>query len=234
MEEALHKLMKNKFLVGIFIFLSINMSLSALTLYKNDVTASFYAEKFHGKRTSNGEIFNMNDLTCAHKSLPFNTILKVTNLSNGKSVQVRVNDRGPFVTGREIDLSKAAAKKIGMITSGTAKVKIQIVKIGKNDKLSQQTAKSATKIMEKIEPKKQVQINSNKMYEIQIGSYSVKDNAIKVGQKIKKAGIKNVVLRKSKTNYQVVIKDVPGSKINEIKKSLAKIGFTEILIKSIE
>ena len=87
------------------------MSLSALTLYKNDVTASYYAEKFHGKRTSNGEIFNMNDLTCAHKSLPFNTILKVTNLSNGKSVQVRVNDRGPFVAGREIDLSKAAAKK---------------------------------------------------------------------------------------------------------------------------
>ncbi|MBO5825650.1 MAG: septal ring lytic transglycosylase RlpA family protein [Treponema sp.] len=128
--------MKNKFLVGIFIFLSINMSLSALTLYKNDVTASYYAEKFHGKRTSNGEIFNMNDLTCAHKSLPFNTILKVTNLSNGKSVQVRVNDRGPFVAGREIDLSKAAAKKLGMINSGTAKVKIQIVKMGKNDKLS--------------------------------------------------------------------------------------------------
>ena len=226
--------MKNKFLVGIFIFLSINMSLSALTLYKNDVTASFYAEKFHGKRTSNGEIFNMNDLTCAHKSLPFNTILKVTNLSNGKTVQVRVNDRGPFVAGREIDLSKAAAKKIGMINSGTAKVKIQIVKMGKNDKLSQQTAKSAAKMMEKIEPKKQVQINPNKMYEIQIGSYSVKDNATKVGQKIKKAGIKNVVLRKSKTNYQVVIKDVPGSKVNEIKKSLAKIGFTEILIKSIE
>lgn len=230
----MQKLMKNKFLVGIFIFLSINMSLSALTLYKNDVTASFYAEKFHGKRTSNGEIFNMNDLTCAHKSLPFNTILKVTNLSNGKTVQVRVNDRGPFVAGREIDLSKAAAKKIGMINSGTAKVKIQIVKMGKNDKLSQQTAKSAAKMMEKIEPKKQVQINPNKMYEIQIGSYSVKDNATKVGQKIKKAGIKNVVLRKSKTNYQVVIKDVPGSKVNEIKKSLAKIGFTEILIKSIE
>ena len=230
----MQKLMKNKFLVGIFIFLSINMSLSALTLYKNDVTASYYAEKFHGKRTSNGEIFNMNDLTCAHKSLPFNTILKVTNLSNGKTVQVRVNDRGPFVAGREIDLSKAAAKKLGMINSGTAKVKIQIVKMGKNDKLSQQTAKSATKIMEKIEPKKQVQINSNKMYEIQIGSYSVKDNATKVGQKIKKAGIKNVVLRKSKTNYQVVIKDVPGSKVNETKKTLAKIGFTEILIKSIE
>ena len=126
------------------------MSLSALTLYKNNVTASFYAEKFHGKRTSNGEIFNMNDLTCAHKSLPFNTILKVTNLSNGKTVQVRVNDRGPFVAGREIDLSKAAAKKLGMINSGTAKVKIQIVKMGKNDKLSKQTAKSAEKKKKKI------------------------------------------------------------------------------------
>ena len=66
-------------------------------------------------------------MTCAHKTLPFGTVLRVTNLSNNKSVDVRVNDRGPFVKGREIDVSKAAAQKLGMIKTGTARVKIEIV-----------------------------------------------------------------------------------------------------------
>ena len=119
-------------------------------VYKTGVTASYYAEDFHGKRTSNGERFNMNDYTCAHKALPFDTILKVTNLSNGKTCNVRVNDRGPFVASREIDLSKAAAIKLGMIGSGTAIVKLEIVKRGPETKLSQQTAASASKIMAKL------------------------------------------------------------------------------------
>ena len=117
---------KNLVLFVIFALIS-SLSLFA-EVYKTGVTASYYAEDFHGKKTSNGEHFNMNDLTCAHKSLPFNTILKVTKLSNGKSVDVRVNDRGPFVVNREIDLSKAAAVKLGMIGTGTAKVKLEIVK----------------------------------------------------------------------------------------------------------
>lgn len=90
--------------------------------------ASFYGEEFHGKKTASGEIYNMWDLTCAHKTLPFGTKLKVTNLKNKKSVVVRVNDRGPFVRGRIIDLSVAAAKKIDMIRDGVAKVKIKIVR----------------------------------------------------------------------------------------------------------
>ena len=124
--------------------------LSALEIYKSGVTASYYAEDFHGKRTSNGERFNMYDYTCAHKSLPFGTVLRVTNLSNGKSCDVRVNDRGPFVASREIDLSKAAAVKLDMIGSGTAKVKLEIVTRGADTKLSQQTAASASKIMAKL------------------------------------------------------------------------------------
>ena len=113
------------------------------SLYKTGVTASYYAEDFHGKKTSNGEKFNMNALTCAHKSLPFNTILKVTNLANGKSVEVRVNDLGPFVASREIDLSKAAAVKLGMIGTGTAKVKLEIVKLPAHSKQSKITAEKA-------------------------------------------------------------------------------------------
>lgn len=94
--------------------------------------ASYYANEFHGKNTSNGEVYNMNDLTAAHPFYPFNTIVKVTNLSNEKSVIVRINDRMPDFKGRIIDLSLAAAKKIGMVNSGVQKVKIEVIKWGKN------------------------------------------------------------------------------------------------------
>jgi rare lipoprotein A len=89
--------------------------------------ASWYGEKYHGRKTACGEIFDMHKLTAAHLSLPLVTIVKVTNLENGKSVVVKVNDRGPYVRGRIIDLSYAAAKKIGMLEDGVAKVKIEIV-----------------------------------------------------------------------------------------------------------
>ena len=89
--------------------------------------ASWYGPKFHGKKTSNGEIYNMNAMTAAHKTLPMNTIVKVTNLRNNRITQVRINDRGPFVAGRIIDLSKAAAGKIDMLGSGTAPVKLEVV-----------------------------------------------------------------------------------------------------------
>ena len=87
--------------------------------------ASFYSDKFDGKLTTNGETFKQNKLTAAHKKIAFGTNVKVTNLSNDKSVIVRINDRGPFVSGRMIDLSKAAAKQIDMIDAGVAKVKIE-------------------------------------------------------------------------------------------------------------
>src|SRR5574344_566474 len=101
--------MNKKLLFIVVLFLVANSVICSLSLYKNNLVASYYAKDFHRKKTSNGEYFNMNSFTCAHKSLPFNTIIKVTNISNGKSVNVRVNDRGPFVLNREIDLSKAAA-----------------------------------------------------------------------------------------------------------------------------
>jgi rare lipoprotein A len=89
--------------------------------------ASWYGPNFHGKYTSNGEIYNMYDYTAAHKTLPMNTKVKVTNLNNGKSVIVRINDRGPFVKGRIIDLSYAAGKEIGIDKTGTAPVRLKIV-----------------------------------------------------------------------------------------------------------
>lgn len=94
--------------------------------------ASYYADKFNGRRTANGETFNNTALTAAHKTLPFGTLVEVTNMRNGKKVVVRVNDRGPYSHARVIDLSKTAARQLGMHNSGTAKVKLAV--LNKNKK----------------------------------------------------------------------------------------------------
>ncbi|MXO83917.1 septal ring lytic transglycosylase RlpA family protein [Altererythrobacter aestiaquae] len=86
--------------------------------------ASYYGKRFHGRRTANGERFNMNAMTAAHKTLPFGTKVRVTNPRNGKSVVVRINDRGPFIRGRTIDLSRAAAKKVGIVQRGHGTVEL--------------------------------------------------------------------------------------------------------------
>ncbi len=90
--------------------------------------ASWYGPGFHGKRTANGEVYDMHALTAAHKTLPFDTFVRVRNRDNGRRVVVRINDRGPFVRGRIIDLSRAAAERIDMIGSGTARVEITVVR----------------------------------------------------------------------------------------------------------
>ncbi len=89
--------------------------------------ASWYGEEFHGRLTASGEIFDMHKLTAAHRELPLGTRVRVTNLKNRKRVVVKVNDRGPFVQGRIIDLSYGAAKKIGMLADGVVKVRIEVV-----------------------------------------------------------------------------------------------------------
>lgn len=90
-------------------------------------TASWYGPQFQGRETANGETFNMNDLTAAHPSLPFGTQVRVTNRANGAAVVVRINDRGPYAGGREIDLSREAAQQIGMIQSGVGRVTIEVL-----------------------------------------------------------------------------------------------------------
>lgn len=94
--------------------------------------ASYYAEDFHGKVTANGETYDMYGLTAAHKTLPLNTLVRVTNLDNKKSIILRINDRGPYAKGRILDCSYGAAVKLGFVGTGTAKVKIEIIEIGDN------------------------------------------------------------------------------------------------------
>lgn len=89
--------------------------------------ASYYGRRFHGRPTASGEAFDMHDLTAAHKTLPFGSRVRVTNPRNGRSVVVRINDRGPFVRGRQIDLSRAAAEEIGIVRAGHGTVELELL-----------------------------------------------------------------------------------------------------------
>ena len=90
-------------------------------------TASWYGPRFHGKKTASGEIYDQNKLTGAHKTLPLGSKARVTNLDNGSAVEVEINDRGPFIEGRIIDLSRAAARALGFVESGTAPVRVELI-----------------------------------------------------------------------------------------------------------
>lgn len=144
--------------------------------YQQQGTASWYGPQFHGRPTSNGEAFNMHAMTAAHKILPMNTLLRVKNLENGRETVVRVNDRGPFVDGRIIDLSYAAAKSLKMVAPGTARVKISAVS-GLFPKRTQQTARK----------------EQNKRYYVQIGAFSQPDNALRIQQYFREAGYTAII-----------------------------------------
>lgn len=251
----------SKFIIFIVMLFFMKSGLFA-QIYKEKAVASFYADDFHGKKTSNGEDFNMNDFTCANKFLPFNTYLKVTNLANNLNVIVRVNDRGPFVEDRELDLSKAAAVKLDMIKSGTAVVKIEILKLGADTALSRQTAQSACQIMERKTGKKfqipsfeqfksekttnaknmekveksesektQKKYPSGSFWDIQVGSFSNKENARTAAKKLKSKGFSNIVLRTKGEITRVVIKNIPANEINIIEEKLQKNGYSDYLVK---
>ena len=148
--------------------------------------ASWYGPDFHGKLTSNGERYNMWAMTAAHKTLPMNTTVKVTNLRNNMSVVVRITDRGPFVSTRIIDLSKAAANSINMIGHGTAPVRLDILGF---------QSKGETSIPPYGELKKSSQEEKIGNYALQIGSFSKIEGALKIQEKYDNtSGYKTVIV----------------------------------------
>jgi rare lipoprotein A (peptidoglycan hydrolase) len=112
--------------------------------YSQKGVASWYGPGFHGKKTSSGEVYDMHCMTAAHSVLPLNTMVKVTNLANNKEVVVRVNDRGPFVNDRVIDLSLAAARDLGMVQSGTVPVRVSVIGAA-DSRIASKIASSPTK-----------------------------------------------------------------------------------------
>ncbi len=153
--------------------------------YEETGIASWYGGEFHGRNTSNGETYNMHDMTAAHKVLPMNTMLLVTNLRNGKQVVVRVNDRGPFVQGRIIDLSYSAASKIGMHHTGTAKVRL--VALGE-----------VRKINGKRQFTRRFDFDKGRYY-VQIGAFTKKENSLRLQQKFLESGHR-AVIRKARVH----------------------------------
>lgn len=110
-----------------FIMLIFPALISSGTFQNNEGMASFYADKFEGRKTASGEIYRHSLLTAAHRTLPFGTTVRVTNISNQKTVEVVINDRGPFTKGRIIDVSKSAAEQLGFIQEGVTRVRIEVL-----------------------------------------------------------------------------------------------------------
>lgn len=150
------------------------------TAYKKIGMASFYHNKFEGRRTSSGEIFSQKKLTCAHRTFPYGTRLKVTNLDNNKTVTVRVNDRGPYAKNRMIDLTTAAAQKLGFVHDGEVVVQIEIVS-------SEGKADSIYYTNDTLKPffKMQPLVDSTTGYSIKIGSYLLEHKVLEVIREVK-------------------------------------------------
>ena len=169
--------------------------------------ASWYGEDFHGKKTSNGEIYDMYAMTAAHKTLPFNTYVAVNNLENGRKLKVRINDRGPFVRGRIIDLSYAAASKLGIVGPGTARVKI--VALGM----------AADQSPKKDEPESYDPVDYQKgNFTFQVGAFLERQNAERLEAELAKAYTNAHIATYhygDKTYYRVRV-----GKFNDLKKAI--------------
>ena len=170
--------------------------------------ASYYAEPYHHRRTASGEIFDSyKDLTAAHRTLPFNTMVRVTNRTNGRKVDVRINDRGPFVQGRVIDLSVRAAREIGLMRPGVAPVSLKILKVGdvaKSQAFAVQVgsfenkgkAEELKKLLEKNYANVKVQTASTPttMYRVRIAEPDMQ-TANKIASELRKQDLKPFVVR---------------------------------------
>ncbi|HEX6981866.1 MAG TPA: septal ring lytic transglycosylase RlpA family protein [Balneolaceae bacterium] len=180
-------------------------SLEAGTKIEEGV-ASWYGSDFHGNLTANGEIYNMYELTAAHRTLPFGTILKVKNMDNGKSVKVRVNDRGPFAKDRIIDLSKKAAMEIGMIGPGTANVALFLLN---------------------GDPKNSRTVNLKvPTFTVQLASFYEKDRALEFAQKIEGSRVETFYLEEGNI-YRVYFGTFTNkNKARNKQQELKRLGFT--------
>lgn len=164
--------------------------------------ASWYGPDFHGRKTANGETYDMDGITAAHRTLPFNTKVLVENLDNGKTVEVRINDRGPFAKDRIIDLSRGAAKKVDMIGPGTARVRIYLMN---GETLNTANIK---------QPK----------YTVQLGSFETRSLAQEQAKKIRSSRVEEVSVN-GKTFYRIYFGDFNDPKIAlEAQKRLEGLG----------
>lgn len=165
--------------------------------------ASWYGKDFHGKPTANGEIYDMHGISAAHRELPLGTVVDVTHLGNGRQVRVRINDRGPFIRGRILDLSYGAARQLDMVNEGVAKVEIRIVSVGDGTSGPLSTLRytvqagafrdrsNAVAILRRIEgdhPKARL-ISADGWHRVRVGSFRYRKDAEAVQRELERAGV---------------------------------------------
>ena len=203
--------------------------------YKEKGVASWYGKKFHGNLTSSREVYDMHQMTAAHKTLPLPTYVRVTNLSNNRSIIVRVNDRGPFVNNRIIDLSYAAARKLDMVTSGTGLVEVEAITFepGEPDRPTRTVTPSPTESRPPtaVEP---VVTNPNHIY-VQIGAFGSKANADRRLQLLRGGGLGAAAVHTdnavSPPLYRVRMGPIQGvEEYDLLVEELAKLGIVDPII----
>jgi rare lipoprotein A len=160
--------------------------------YQERGVASWYGKKFHGKPTSSGEIYDMYAMTAAHKTLPLPTSVRVTNLANNRSVVVKVNDRGPFIDNRLIDLSYAAARELDIITAGTALVEIEALN---TQAPTASRVVATTAASSSARPAIATEDAASIHLYLQVGAFGERINAQQLEQQIRGRGIENVIIR---------------------------------------
>jgi len=180
--------------------------------YSESGIAAWYGREFHGQKTASGEAFDMNALSAAHRTLPLGTVIRVTNLENFKSIKVRINDRGPFVKNRILDLSYGAAKELGFTAQGTAMVKLETQEAVNGSALYTVQAAAFTEeenarmLKERLAKKfKSVVIvpfdtNLARIYRVNVGTYHSEERADQVAGKLMLEGFEPIVVRKDSPN----------------------------------
>ena len=276
--------MKKKYIILIVLLVSVVLpvqlfaqNMASTDVFKQEGIASWYGREFEGRPTASGEIFDASQLTAAHPSLPFGTRLIVTNQHNNKSVTVRVNDRGPFVPARIIDVSRAAAEQLDMIVTGTAPVsitsidRIVITTPAVGAQMAPQTVSSvsqatATPVRVTTTPQQQttavtapvqtpvyvtqpvvvqmpsrvrltpeINIETNKNYRLQVGSFKNAKNAVDAFDRLKSTGLNPAYERFTASDnseyYRVVVAGIRGTDVQLTTDRINAAGFMEAIIR---
>jgi len=215
--------MKYSFLMLMFLLFSF-FSYSQQKAFEQSGIASYYANKFEGRTTANGEIYFHDKKTAAHQSLPFGSIVKVTNLANNKFTVVRINDRGPFVNNRIIDLSASAAKELGFYEKGLVKVKLELI-ASMND-VPDFITETKTNPIEPQYYKIDVSVTIPTGKGIQIGSFKNDENVFRLAERLKSKYNEEIYIEPAMINNQRVYRVIIGnytieSQLQKLKTKLA-------------
>ena len=210
--------------------------------YREQGVASWYGRDFHGRATSSGEIYDMNLLTAAHKTLPLPTWVEVTNLNNGRRIIVKVNDRGPFVSGRIIDLSQRAASDLGMLEAGTARVQVRALgapAVGSTGPtVADQGASSSRGFSIISDAQAADSIASDQTpyrpYYIQVGAFSDRNNAEKLARQLKNDGFGNSFVLTSSGGrdrlHRVRVGPLQPSEFGRVRADLEDAGLSDLSV----